>query len=237
MQFTRISKPANTIKVIFLRGGPWKDSGTCNVVPGRQPAAVRPNSGEPPAGTGRARAGEGPWVPRGRFPCSLGPGRGRRGGAPAARRGGRHGLLCRRGGVQWGKTAHRRVWLGAREGGEEFIWACGRPEPGLAAAAANGAGGGSATAWPGQEGRCPFLWVTREPLSDHKRPTATSRSKRRPREERTAGGGMERTCGPLGARRPDGARREEGRQDFEAASVGAWPGEGAASGRGSWLER
>jgi hypothetical protein len=38
-------------------------------------------------------------------------------------------------------------------------------------------------------------------------------------------GGMERTGGPFGVRRPDAARREEG-VDSEAASVGAWPGEG-----------
>jgi hypothetical protein len=43
-----------------------------------------------------------------------------------------------------------------------------------------------------------------------KRPTATSRSQRRPRGERTAGGGIERTDGPLGVRRPTGVRREEG---------------------------
>jgi hypothetical protein len=30
----------------------------CNVVPGGRAAAVRPNSGQPPAGAGRARAGE-----------------------------------------------------------------------------------------------------------------------------------------------------------------------------------
>jgi hypothetical protein len=84
--------------------------------PGRQPAVVRPNSGEPPTGTGRARAGEGPWVPVGRFPCSLGPGRGRRDGAPAARRGGRRGLLCRRGGAPRERRARRRACVGAREG-------------------------------------------------------------------------------------------------------------------------
>jgi hypothetical protein len=76
MQFTRIRKPANTIEVILLRGSPWKDSGTCNVVPGRRPAAVRPNSGQPPAGAGRARAGEGPWVLGDRFQGSIAEGEG-----------------------------------------------------------------------------------------------------------------------------------------------------------------
>jgi hypothetical protein len=49
---------------------------------GGRAAAVRPNSSQPPAGAGRARAGEGPWVPRGRFRGLIGPGKGSaRGGA------------------------------------------------------------------------------------------------------------------------------------------------------------
>jgi hypothetical protein len=42
---------------------PQKHYKPCNVIPGRRPAAVRPNSGEPAAGTGRARAGDGPRAP------------------------------------------------------------------------------------------------------------------------------------------------------------------------------
>jgi hypothetical protein len=43
----------------------------CNVVPRHQPAAIRPNSGEPAAGTCRARVGNGPRVPGARFLCSV----------------------------------------------------------------------------------------------------------------------------------------------------------------------
>jgi hypothetical protein len=39
---------------------PWKELGISNWVPGRQPSAVRPNSGEPAAVSGRARVGERP---------------------------------------------------------------------------------------------------------------------------------------------------------------------------------
>jgi hypothetical protein len=58
-----------------LQQGPWKEISLRNVVPGGRAAAVRPNSGQPPAGAGRARAGEGPWVPRGRFRGLDGVGR------------------------------------------------------------------------------------------------------------------------------------------------------------------
>jgi hypothetical protein len=44
---------------------PCRNLGARNWVPGRRPAAVRPNSGEPAAGTSRARAGNDPRVPRG----------------------------------------------------------------------------------------------------------------------------------------------------------------------------
>jgi hypothetical protein len=49
-----------TIWVDLLQQGPWKESESRNVVPGGRAAAVRPNSGQPPAEAGRARAGEGP---------------------------------------------------------------------------------------------------------------------------------------------------------------------------------
>jgi hypothetical protein len=61
------------------------------VVPEHRPAAVRPNSGEPAAGIGRARAGNDPRVPRGQFLCLVGAGRGPARGAPAAGGGGRCG--------------------------------------------------------------------------------------------------------------------------------------------------
>jgi hypothetical protein len=49
---------------------------------GGRPAAVRPNSGQPPVEVGRARAGEDPWVLGDRFPGSVAAGRGlARGGA------------------------------------------------------------------------------------------------------------------------------------------------------------
>jgi hypothetical protein len=60
---------------------------------GGRAAAVRPNSGQPPTGAGRARAGEGPWVARARFAGLVGVVSDRWGGTPAARRGGRRGLL------------------------------------------------------------------------------------------------------------------------------------------------
>jgi hypothetical protein len=81
---------------------PWKELGTRNWVPRRQPVAVRPNSGEPLAGAGRARAGIGPWVLGGRFRGLVVEGKGRRGGAPAASGGGRRGLLCQRWGLDAG---------------------------------------------------------------------------------------------------------------------------------------
>jgi hypothetical protein len=59
-----------------LQQGPWKEISLRNVVPGGRAAAVRPNSGQPPAGAGRARAGEGPWVLGDRFPGSVAAGRG-----------------------------------------------------------------------------------------------------------------------------------------------------------------
>jgi hypothetical protein len=65
-----------------LQQGPWKEISLCNVVPGGRAAAVRPNSGQPPTGAGRARAGEGPWVLGDRFPGSVAAEKGlARGGA------------------------------------------------------------------------------------------------------------------------------------------------------------
>jgi hypothetical protein len=59
-----------------LQGGTRKDFPFFNVAPGHRPAAVRPNSGQPPAGAGWTRAGEGPWVLGDRFPGSVAAGKG-----------------------------------------------------------------------------------------------------------------------------------------------------------------
>jgi hypothetical protein len=69
-----------TIGVNLLQLGPWEVFLLCNVVPGGRAAAVRPNSDQPPAGAGRARAGEGPWVARARFLGSVGARISREGG-------------------------------------------------------------------------------------------------------------------------------------------------------------
>jgi hypothetical protein len=65
--------------------------------------AGRPNSGEPLAGAGRARAGVDPWVFGDRFRGSVVEGEGPARGAPAARRGGRDG---------WGENSEGGVVLG-----------------------------------------------------------------------------------------------------------------------------
>jgi hypothetical protein len=87
------------ICALALRKGPQEDFSPRNRVPGRRPAAVRPNSGEPPAGAGRARAGEVPRGTRGRVPCSLGAGRGWRGGCAGGQAREPLRPVCRRGGV------------------------------------------------------------------------------------------------------------------------------------------
>jgi hypothetical protein len=79
------------ICALALRKGPQEDFSPRNRVPGRRPAAVRPNSGEPPAGADRARAGEVPRGTRGRFRARLGREGAGEAGAPAAGRGGRCG--------------------------------------------------------------------------------------------------------------------------------------------------
>jgi hypothetical protein len=95
---------------------------------GDRPEAVRPNSGQPPAGAGRARVGEGPWVLGDRFPCSVAAGKGPAGWASAARRSGRRCLLYQRGGALWVGWARLRARLGAREGGEQLVLVRNRPE-------------------------------------------------------------------------------------------------------------
>jgi hypothetical protein len=70
---------------------------------GGRAVAVRPNSGQPPVG---ARAGEGPWVARGRFAGLVGAVSDWWGGTPAARRGGRRDLLS------GGGTRCRGAWGG-----------------------------------------------------------------------------------------------------------------------------
>jgi hypothetical protein len=67
-QFTRISKPANTIEVILLRGGPWKDPALCNVAPGH---GRRCGEAKFRRATGRGRpgtSGRGTLGPRGPIP-------------------------------------------------------------------------------------------------------------------------------------------------------------------------
>jgi hypothetical protein len=97
-----------------LQCGPW--------------AAGQRRSGQPPAGAGRARAGEGPWVPGDRFPCSVAEGEGPAKWTPAARRGGRRCLLYQRGGALQVGRARLRARLGAREGGEHLVLVRNRPE-------------------------------------------------------------------------------------------------------------
>jgi hypothetical protein len=75
-QFTKISKSANTIEVILLRGGPGKIQPFAMWPLAMAGGAGRPNSGEPLAGAGRARAGEGPWVLGDRFRGSVVEGEG-----------------------------------------------------------------------------------------------------------------------------------------------------------------
>jgi hypothetical protein len=63
-----------------------------------------------------------------------------------------------------------------------MIWRAVDRSSELAVAANNGAGGGLAAAWPGQEGGDLFI-VDKRACQRPKRPTATPRSKHRPREE------------------------------------------------------
>jgi hypothetical protein len=134
-----------------LQQGPWEDCLLCNVVPGGRAAAVRPNSSQPPAGAGRARAGEGPWVPRGRFRGLDGVGR-----KPA--RGGAGGQ------ARWPRLPAVLAWWGSagRMGTPASFGGCkrralgalggvGRCREGLAAVFALGAGG--LLGWP-REDRC-----------------------------------------------------------------------------------
>jgi hypothetical protein len=89
----------------------------------------------------------------------MGQGEGRRGGAPAARHGGRRGLLCRRGGALLVDRACRRAQLGAREGGGQLVLVRSRPElvarcGGLRWRARVESG---AAAWRDAEGQRPFM--------------------------------------------------------------------------------
>jgi hypothetical protein len=70
------------LKFYFCAEAPEKNRPFAMWPLGGRPAAVRPNSGQPPAGAGRARAGEDPWVLGDRFPGSVAAGKGlARGGA------------------------------------------------------------------------------------------------------------------------------------------------------------
>jgi hypothetical protein len=62
-------------------------------------------------------------------------------GAPAASGGGRRGRCAGEVAALWGRRVRRRARVGAREGGGELDLVCSRPDPELAAAAFNGAGG------------------------------------------------------------------------------------------------
>jgi hypothetical protein len=98
------------------------------VVPGRRPAAIRPNSGQPPAGAGRARAGEGPWVLGDRFRGSDGAGRRPARGALVARHGGCRGWNSGGVGSMQGAWGGWGVRVGAEKGGGMVHLACSRPE-------------------------------------------------------------------------------------------------------------
>jgi hypothetical protein len=79
---------------------PWKEVAPCNWALGHRPAALRPNSGEPAAGSGRARAGNGLRVPGAGFPRTDGVEGGpamAHGGAPEQRP---RGPAVRRGAAQ-----------------------------------------------------------------------------------------------------------------------------------------
>jgi hypothetical protein len=138
-QFTRISKNTNTISVAVLQSSPREELPLCNVAPGRRPAAVRPNSSQPPAGAGRARAGEGPLVLGDRFLCLDGAGRRpTRGGAGGQARWPPRPVYRWWGSMQgaWGGW---RVRVGAGKGGGDPGLACSRPE---VVARRGGSGGG-----------------------------------------------------------------------------------------------
>jgi hypothetical protein len=98
-----------------LRLGPQEELGLCNVVPEHRPAAVRPNSGEPAAGIGRAWAGNDQRGPLARFWPKFGVV-----GAPAGSHGGGdRGYplypLLRRRGATVAVTGERRASVGLEE--------------------------------------------------------------------------------------------------------------------------
>jgi hypothetical protein len=108
-----------------------------------------------------------------------------------------------------------------------------RPGLDLAGAASNGGGGGLTAARSGQEGGAPFMGGQ----GACKRPqgtTATSMGAHAGLGRSEWQGGLERTDGPPGVpgRTARDARRKG--QDFEAASVGAWPGEGRLRDATGW---
>jgi hypothetical protein len=104
-----------------------------------------------------------------------------------------------------------------------LIWRAAGRSPELAVAAIDGAGGGLAAAWPGQEGGDLFIG-TRVPASDprdqQRRLGARAGLSRSARQGNTGPSG-----GPSGARRPAGARREEGQTPRCSRGTGQ-PGKG-----------
>jgi hypothetical protein len=162
------------------------------------PSTSRWRSGQIPANRRPGPAGRG----RGSTLGSLGVdswarlGRERAGevGALATNGGGRRDRCAGEVAVLWGRRARRRAWVGAREGGGGFVWTCGRPEPKLAAAASNGASGGSGGGWQAREEftRWRHLYSGSVPLS-----CAERRTEGRPRAE-LGGARAARTGRPTG---------------------------------------
>jgi hypothetical protein len=100
MQFTNFSQSTSTIGVNLLQGGPRKDSGFCNEVPGQPAGAGEQNSGEAHRNLAGERLGRSLWATRVLFVHWVNGQRWPVSGAPAAREGRPWWLLFRRG---WGR--------------------------------------------------------------------------------------------------------------------------------------
>jgi hypothetical protein len=101
---------------LSLQIGPWKEVAPRNWALGHRPPALRPNSGEPTAEAGRARA-EGDLRGLLGLILMLGWGRGATGGARPAEQGG-----YRRGSACSGKAAANACWPASRA---SLVGACG----------------------------------------------------------------------------------------------------------------
>jgi hypothetical protein len=150
---------------------------------GGRAAAVRPNSGQPPAGAGRARAGEEPWVIGDPFPGSVATGKGPARGGAAGQARWPPRLEFRRHGLDAGAWGGWGAIVDAREGGEQLVLVRSRPELAARRGGHGGERGGRSGATQGQErgsarcrgGSAPLWW----PRIDGDVP----RSKCRPRKE------------------------------------------------------